>query len=203
VLEEARRLGFLGPGPALDHLRHARAFASAALERLGTTPGRFADLGTGGGVPGLVLACAWPESVAFLVEAKARRAQFLRAAVESLGLARAEVLEERAEVIARRPDLRASFDLVTARSFARPAVVSECGAPLLRVGGWLLVSEPPAGAAGPVGRERWPGTALSELGLGSVRQIDGPPALVAVQALEPCSDRYPRRVGIPSKRPLF
>ena len=61
------------------------------------------------------------------------------------------------------PSLRAGFDGALARSFGRPAVVAECAAPLLRVGGWLIVSEPPSrrgggrqtGEAGKAG-ERWP-----------------------------------------------
>ena len=61
TLERARDLGFLGPGPVADHLAHARGFL-VAESALGRSPGQVVDLGSGGGVPGLVLAAAWPES---------------------------------------------------------------------------------------------------------------------------------------------
>ena len=62
ILAESKSLGFLGPGDPADHLSHALGFAEVALARLSTPPGDFADLGTGGGVPGLVLAAHWPDA---------------------------------------------------------------------------------------------------------------------------------------------
>src|SRR4051812_34590597 len=55
TLEEARTAGFLGPGPVEPHIRHAQGFAAAVVAALGREPANFADLGSGGGVPGLVL----------------------------------------------------------------------------------------------------------------------------------------------------
>ena len=114
----------------------------------------------------MVVATEWPEAAVALLEANGRRAAFLRRAVERLDLGgRVSVLEERAEVSGREPGLRAGFDGVLARSFGRPAVLAECAAPLLRVGGWLLVSEPPH--TDPEGRQdvRWPAEPLRQLGL--------------------------------------
>ena len=144
LLAEARALGFLGPGPLDPQVRHAQGFAAIARRLSGRGPVRLVDLGSGGGLPGLVVATEWPEAAVALLEANGRRAAFLRRAVERLDLeGRVSVLEERAEVCGREPGLRAGFDGVLARSFGRPAVLAECAAPLLRVGGWLLVSEPP------------------------------------------------------------
>ncbi|MDP1806465.1 MAG: class I SAM-dependent methyltransferase, partial [Acidimicrobiales bacterium] len=104
VLEEARRLGFLGPGPVEAHLDHAAGYA-AALEAdagAGWAPARAADLGSGAGLPGLPLALRFPGTEWTLVEASVRRAAFLRAAVRDLGLGeRLAVVEERAEVVGR------------------------------------------------------------------------------------------------------
>ena len=110
----------------------------------------------------------------------------------------------RAEEVARDPAHRGGYDLVTARSFGAPAVTAECAAPLLRVGGELLVSEPPEATTS----ERWPRDGLAELGLGGPeRQVvdaSGVPVhLVRLVLEEACGERYPRRVGVPSKRPLF
>ncbi len=109
------------------------------------------------------------------------------------------VVEDRAERVGRDPARRGMADLVVARSFGPPAVVAECAAPLLRPGGVLLVSEPP----GEVDGDRWPGAPLGELGLGTSRGIRDGYGYRAMVQVRPCPDRYPRRVGVPAKRPLF
>ena len=76
VLEESRRLGLLGPGSVEAQIEHARSFAAAVPE----IPARFLDLGSGGGLPGLVLARAWPDAVGLLLDAGARRVAFLESA---------------------------------------------------------------------------------------------------------------------------
>ena len=88
--------------------------------------------------------------------------------------------------------------IVVARSFGAPAVLAECVAPLLAVGGLLVVSEPPGGDG-----SRWPAGGLAEVGLAALDAVPGPPALFRAAQTVPCPDRYPRRVGIPAKRPLW
>ncbi len=170
----------------------------------------MADLGSGGGLPGLVVAAGWDEVSVTLVEASARRAAFLRRAAARLGLGdRVRVLQERAEASGREEGLRGSFAGVTARSFGRPAVVAECAAPLLMPGGWLLVSEPPSDDDGDPhdrgqGRgRRWPEEPLRQLGLEPGEEIHEEFAFRVLWQRRACPDRFPRRVGIPAKRPLF
>jgi len=145
-------------------------------------------------VPGLVLALTWPASAWTFVDAGERRCRFLVEAAETLSLAgRVHIAQGRAEELGRDPALRGHADLVTARSFGPPGVTAECGSPFLAVGGRLLVSEPPVSAA------RWP-EEVATLGLRVGEQIGG------VQVLEqaaPCPERFPRRTGVPAKRPLF
>ncbi|MEY2423304.1 MAG: rRNA (guanine527-N7)-methyltransferase [Acidimicrobiaceae bacterium] len=191
MLERAKRLGFLGPGPVEEHLQHAAAFASAVA-----APDLALDLGSGGGIPGLALAVRWPDSRWVLLDANARRTSFLESAVGELGLAdRMTVVADRAERSARDDRWRGTFTLVVARSFGPPAVTAECASGFLHVGGRLLVSEPPADDP-----NRWPPGPLVELGLidhgrwGQIRVLE--------QAA-PVSERYPRRVGVPAKRPLW
>jgi 16S rRNA (guanine527-N7)-methyltransferase len=201
LLEEARQRGFLGPGPVEPHLDHARAFAVAA----GPPPTRAADLGAGGGLPGLVLAAeCWPEATWVYVDAQQKRTDFLREAVDELGLGgRVEVLTERAELVGQDPGHRGTYDLVVARSFGPPAVTIECAAPLLRVGGAFVVSEPPATSVA----DRWPTEGIELLGCApavEVRIGDAPGFHFARIGQVTASDpRFPRRVGIPAKRPLF
>ncbi|MBW3627023.1 MAG: hypothetical protein KY412_05385, partial [Actinobacteria bacterium] len=85
--------------------------------------------------------------------------------------------------------------------FGRPAVTAECAAPLLAGGGLLLVSEPPEGAAEE--GERWPAAGLDGLGLVLRTFTAGPPRIAVLQQTGACPERFPRRVGIPAKRPLW
>ena len=194
LLHTARDLGFLGPGDIEGHIAHSEGFAALVPE----PPVRAIDLGSGGGIPGLVLALHWPTSHWVLLDANERRTTFLRQAVAALDVGnRVEVLAERAEVAGRLSSYRGSADLVVARSFASPAVTAECAAPLLQVGGALVVAEPPGGAP-----DRWPPEGLGLLGLvPDDHAVD--PALQRLRQASPCPDRYPRRPGIPAKRPLF
>jgi 16S rRNA (guanine527-N7)-methyltransferase len=195
VLEEAKALGFLGPGPVAEHLAHAEALAG----HLPPGVARLLDLGSGGGVPGLALACARPEIHVALLEGGERRASFLRSAVAQLGLgARCTVIAIRAEVAGHDPALRATFDCVTARSFAAPAVTAECGAAFLRLGGHLVVSEPPE-----LDPARWPAAGLAELGLGHVTHVGAGPRFALLELVGACPERFPRRTGVPTRRPLW
>lgn len=192
VLEAARARGFLGPGPVEPHVEHAHRFAVAAP----TVPRRALDLGSGGGIPGLVLADRWPDSRWVLVDSHARRTAFLTDAVQQLGwVDRVEVVRARAEVLAHDRAHRGQYHLVTARSFGPPAAVAECGAGFLCLGGHLLVSEPPE----PV--DRWPAAPLAALGLVPVETGRGGVAILRQAHLCPLS--YPRPPGRPTKRPLF
>lgn len=159
---------------------------------------RGLDLGSGGGLPGLVVAEARPEMQLVLLDSRRRCCRFLDEAVEQLGFAgRVEVVEARAEVAARRPELREVFDTVLARSFAPPPVTAECAVGFLRIGGHLVVSEPPDPA------NRWPTTGLAHLGL-SVPVTCGEDEVSWVRLeKQRADDHWPRRVGIPTKRPLW
>jgi 16S rRNA (guanine527-N7)-methyltransferase len=199
ILRGAQALGFLGPVDVETHLDHALVFAEPAV--VGRPPERAVDLGSGAGVPGLVLAAVWPSSDWVLLDASLRRTTFVREAVAELGWTdRVEVRRERAESAGRADELRETFDLVVARSFAGPAATAECGAPFLRAGGRLVVSEPP-GAAG-----RWPSEPLDRLGLAigpTIVRSKVPATMQVLVQARSCPVTYPRRVGVPAKRPLW
>lgn len=196
VLEGAQEIGLLGPGPVGAHVDHSDAWADA----LGAPPPSFLDLGSGGGVPGLVFALRWPEARATLLDARARSVTWLAEAVDRLGVAdRVEVIQARAEVAGRSPDLREAFALVVARGFGPPAVTAECAGAFLAVGGRLSVSEPPGGDPG-----RWPPDGLHTLGL---RQVGAPRAeeasFVLIEKVAEQGTKWPRREGTPGRRPLW
>ena len=179
------------------HIAHGRTLLD------GLPPsGRVLDLGSGGGLPGLVLATARPELELILLESRQRACRFLREAVTDLGLTGVDVVESRAEEAARRPDLRETFDAVVARSFGPPAVTAECAVGFLRPAGRLVVSEPPPDGEGG-GPARWPADGLEELGLGAPVPGGSPDGSFAVLEKLRGDDRWPRRVGVPAKRPLW
>jgi 16S rRNA (guanine527-N7)-methyltransferase len=200
ALDDARRFGFLGPGPVGEQIDHSSAFA-VALEQAGVGPAGFLDLGSGGGVPGLVLAARWPGQQGALLDSSARRTAFLRRTVVALGWdSRVTVLEGRAESLARTAGLREAFSLVVARSFASPAVTAEIGGAFVAVGGALVVSEPDSQEP----TERWPADRLGELGLSAAEVHRGNGAGIAViRRIATAADRWPRGVGTPAKRPLW
>ncbi len=143
-----------------------------------------------------MVAEARPDLEVVLLDAMEKRTALLSEAVLVLGAAdRVRVVTARAEVAGRDPALRGRLQAVTARSFGPPATTAECAAPLLAVGGRLVVSEPPDRP------DRWPTDAVAELGL--VDAPDAPDGLRVLRQVTPCPDRYPRRNGLPAKRPLF
>lgn len=191
VLERSRAIGFLGPGPIDAHVEHARLFGRA----VGSAECRFADIGAGGGVPGLPMLVAEPALSAVLIDASQKRCSFLVWALSELGLSdRAEVWCGRAEEIGREDRAREQFDAVVARGFGPPAVTLECAAPLLVDGGRIVVSEPPV-------PRRWPEGPLSEMGLSQVGVADGD-GVAVFERTGPVPDRLPRRTK-QLQRPLF
>jgi 16S rRNA (guanine527-N7)-methyltransferase len=196
LLGIARDRGFLGPGDVAFHVEHARAFLPLLDDG-----DRVLDLGSGGGVPGLVLVDERPDLVVTMLDANLRRTAFISEAVDALGASeRAVVLNGRAEDLGRDVARRGRFDRVVSRSFGPPAVVAECSAPFLRVGGRLIVSEPPEDG----GTSRWDPSGLAEVGMVPGPLVEHPPAtLRLIEQAERCPDRYPRRTGVPTKRPLF
>lgn len=197
VLETARERGFLGPGPVADQFRHAEELARL----LDAPTGPWLDLGSGGGLPGLVLLLAWPTTTGVLLDAGTRRTAFLQEAVAALGLTdRATVVTGRAEEIARQAEHRGQYALVVARSFGAPAVTAECAVGFLREGGTLAVSEPPESDPAP----RWPPEGLAQLALAGpeIRRGDGA-SVALLTTTQPPADRWPRRTGVPTKRPLW
>ncbi len=206
VLEDARTLGFLGPGPVAPHIEHAIAYLPLLDVRSAAGgAGPFVDLGSGGGVPGLVLAGLLPGSRWVLLDSMVRRTGFLEEAVGRLGFDdRVDVLTARAEDVGRDPAHRMRYRGVVARSFAPPPVLAECAAPLLMRGGIAVVSEPPAEPGATEARPgRWPGDGLSQLGLRLDHWEPGPPALVRLRQSDRCPRTYPRAVGVPSSKPLW
>jgi 16S rRNA (guanine527-N7)-methyltransferase len=167
------------------------------LDHLGDAAS-LVDVGSGGGMPGLPLKIARPDLRVTLVEADRRKAAFLVHAAAHLCLD-VEVVAERAETAGRGP-LRESFDAAACRALAPMPVLAELCLPFVRVGGRLLAMK------GEAIEEATAATA--ELGGGPARVVPAPSAarergvVVVVRKERPTPAAYPRRPGLPARRPI-
>jgi 16S rRNA (guanine527-N7)-methyltransferase len=180
--------------------------ALSALPLLDGLPGtdRCVDIGSGGGVPGLVLALARPQQRWLLVDSVGKKADAMRGFADALGLGNVEVVAERAEVLGRDPARRDAHDVVTARACAALPVVAEYALPLLAIGGTLVAWKGPM-----AGAELQAGAAAAALlggGAPSVRPSGfaelGEHRFVVITKESATPERYPRRPGEPGRRPL-
>ncbi|MER3439625.1 MAG: 16S rRNA (guanine(527)-N(7))-methyltransferase RsmG, partial [Chloroflexota bacterium] len=106
-------------------------------------PLRLIDIGTGAGVPGLILAIARPDLNVTLVEATGKKVAFLTHVTAVLGLTRVHAIHARAEDLAHDPVYREQFDLATARAVGPLSALLELALPFLRIGGWALFPKGP------------------------------------------------------------
>jgi 16S rRNA (guanine527-N7)-methyltransferase len=181
----------------------ARVLVAEGLEVVPLLPeiGPVADLGSGAGIPGVLVALLRPDLHVALVEASGKKAGFLEVVVRELALLNAEVICVRAESLGRDPGHRSHYAAVTARALASLPVLVEYAAPLLRVDGIALFPKGETAGAEIQAARR----ALAALGASAelVAPVSGgPPTVVIVHKRAPTSDMYPRRVGVPERRPI-
>ncbi len=142
VLTEIQRRGAIGRVSIDEAIAHADEYVAALPDDL--HGGELVDLGSGGGLPGLVIVARRPDLRVTLVERRDKRADLLRFGVRGLGATeRVEVVAADVQHVVRRSP--GGFDVVSARSFGPLLEVMRLAAQLLRPGGWLIVSEPPEG----------------------------------------------------------
>jgi 16S rRNA (guanine527-N7)-methyltransferase len=164
------------------------------------------DVGAGAGFPGLPLKIVCPELKLTLLEATRKKVEFLLHVADDLGLKDVEVVWERAEALGQNAHYRERYDVVVARAVAELVVLSEYCLPFCRVGG-RFVAQKGLGAEQEVEAAQ---TALDTLG-GTVRELKEISlpgqrerrVLVVIDKVAPTPSRYPRRPGIPAKRPLL
>ena len=167
--------------------------------------GRFMDVGSGAGLPGMPLKIAFPGLRATLIDSTAKKTAFLVSLKDVLGLPDVDVRTGRAETLAHDSELRESFDLVVTRAVSGMAVLAELTLPFCRVGG-VVVAQKKLGVEDEVGQASGAietmGGVLKEVREVAVTQLGEARCLVVLEKVGPTPERYPRRPGMPEKRPL-
>ena len=166
---------------------------------------KVADVGAGAGFPGIPLRIASPAISLTLVDASRKKVDFLEALLEKLALSQVQVVWQRAEEFARISSNRGSYDIVVTRAVAALAVLLEYSLPLLKLGGAVVAQKgrPEAGeldegraAASILGGKIVPPLTVH------VPYLEGDRNLIIVEKTANTPEKYPRRAGVPEKRPL-
>jgi 16S rRNA (guanine527-N7)-methyltransferase len=160
------------------------------------------DVGSGGGLPGLPLKIARPDLSMTLIESDQAKAAFLVRTCATLGLQGVEVVARRAEEVGQDPVYREAFDVAVARALAPMPVLAELCLPLVKVGGRLLAQKTETEDVSAAAR------AIDMLG-GVLNQVKAAPStarragtVVIVDKVRSTPPAYPRRPGVPARKPL-
>ena len=167
--------------------------------------GRLADVGSGAGFPGIPLKILFPDMGLTLIDSVAKKTTFLQYLSDALKLQGTEVCTGRAESLAHTPDLRERFDAVVSRAVGSLRLLAELTLPFCRIGGRAILQkkgdisqelERAEGAFATLGGRFLEARAIAPEVLGGER------VLIVVEKVRPTPAKYPRRAGIPAKRPL-
>jgi len=170
-----------------------------------TAQARCIDIGAGAGFPGVPLKMARPQMRLTLLESVGKKVLFLEHMVKELEVREVDIIKGRAEELGRWPDRRESYEVALARAVAGLPVLVEYALPLLKMGGIFVAQKGMEIEEEVDGARR----AIEILGgrLKEVREVqlpgsEEPRHLVVVEKVSLTPDKFPRRAGIPAKRPL-
>jgi 16S rRNA (guanine527-N7)-methyltransferase len=181
-----------------------RNLIGGSLEVVTLLPGEtksLIDVGSGGGIPGMVIAIVRPQIHVSLLDATGKKVRFLETTAAVLGLENVTAVHGRAEDLAHDPAHREQYDVGTARAVARLASLIELVHPFVRPGG-LSIFPKGSGAAEEAEEAR---QAVGFVGGQNTRTVPSrldDTQYVLVDKRSPTPERFPRRVGIPGKRPI-
>jgi 16S rRNA (guanine527-N7)-methyltransferase len=191
--------------PEEVHIKHFLDSLTCLLAMRDTPLARLIDVGTGAGFPGIPLKIILPKIQLTLVESVGKKAKFCRHVINILDLQGVDVIQQRAETIGQEPAHRERYDWAVARAVAILPVLAEYLLPLVRVGGSMLAMKGESGPAEAHSAEH----ATKVLG-GHIRQllpvtlpgVVEERYLIVIDKVAATPAAYPRKIGIPAKRPL-
>ncbi len=195
-LMQSKEFGFLSPKEIEEQIMHSKEL----FEMLPVFSGELLDVGAGGGLPSFVFMNQENRFKFTLLDAMNKRTDFLKAVSGELDKKdRFKVINGRAETIARMPEYENEFDIVVARGFGSPSVVAECSTGFIKLNGYLFVSGSPDGES-----LRWDVDGLKLLGLNLVEVKEGKYSTgVVIQKVGAPENKYPRRDGVPRRKPIW
>jgi 16S rRNA (guanine527-N7)-methyltransferase len=176
-----------------------------ALKQLDGKQLRIIDIGTGAGFPGLPIKIALPDIELVLLEATTKKASFLRHLKAALELEEVDIVAGRAEDIAHQEQYHQKFDIVLSRAVAPLATLAELSLPLCAVGGRLIAQKKGA-IDWEVARAsrviKLLGGDQPEIKRIKLAEFGEERCLVIIEKIAPSPQKYPRRPGMPAKRPI-
>jgi 16S rRNA (guanine527-N7)-methyltransferase len=191
--------------PAEIATKHFLDSFSCWLALAAAAPRRVIDVGTGAGFPGLALKILVPTLEVTLIEATGKKADFCRHVAQTLEMRQVEVIHGRAEDVARDPAHREKYDGALARAVAELPTLAEYLLPFARLGGLAVAQKGESGpseAHAAAGAMRLLGGALRKMVTVELPGVVETRYLVVMEKVASTPERYPRRAGIPAKRPL-
>lgn len=177
----------------------------STIKNKASTICRIIDVGSGAGFPGIPIKIVMPDIKMILLEATAKKVLFLQHIVKQMDLQDIEVINLRAEEAAQKPEYREHFDIAVSRAVAELAVLAELTLPFCKVGGCVIAQK-----KGDVQLEieqslkavEILGGRLSKVEKIDLSGLDDERYLVVIDKVNPTPEKYPRRSGMPEKRPL-
>ena len=163
------------------------------------------DIGTGAGFPGIPLKIMVPDLKITLLDALDKRCRFLQEVVDQLELTGVTIIHGRAEEIARQEDYRQQFDFATSRAVARLSILSEYAIPFLRTNGTFLaykLDDSKSELSESENAFRILGAECTKSESYQLPGVEPERTLYFIDKKSPTPDKYPRRAGLPSKKPL-
>lgn len=163
------------------------------------------DIGSGAGFPGIPFKIVYPKCEVTLLDATGKKVLFLEKIIKLLNIKGLTAIKGRAEEVAHIEDYREQFDLVLSRSVAELNILAELTIPFCRIGGSIVIHK-----GEDISKEiecsenaiRILGGSLSEVSKSNLPEQSTPRSLISIRKISSTNTRFPRRTGIPKKRPL-
>jgi len=191
--------------PEKIRVKHFLDSFSSWLVMKDTSVNHIIDIGTGAGFPGIPLKIILPDSEIVLVDSVGKKTDFCQHIIDTLDLPGIKVVHDRVERLAREDQYREHFDWAVARAVARLDTLSEYMLPFVKIGGSMLAMKGNQGPSETQQAEK----SVKLLGgdISQVQRLTLPGVtedrfLIRIDKIASTPNKYPRRVGVPTKRPL-